>query len=213
MSVSEEYVEEVENLKEIYIDDGFVVSNNVVEMTVKPEEDETLCFVAVTLHVEVPKEYPGCAANAIVRNPRGLSPQNTKILEGLLKRVAREMAETDSEAIYELIEETKTFLQDHNEPPSHCSICLEDRTCGDHTDDNNDVYEPLIKTPCYHFFHKNCIGRHFYFWRTDPQVVRNVHYMSCSSSRLHTLLLHLFVCLFEGSQCGYISKGASTNTL
>eukprot|EP00055_Hartaetosiga_balthica_P001868 m.138825 g.138825 ORF g.138825 m.138825 type:complete len:268 (+) comp17202_c0_seq1:101-904(+) len=183
--VSDEYLEEVENLKEIFDgDDDFIVNKNIVEAVVKPEPKETDCYVCSTLKIEVSDAYPDCSAKVTIRNPRGLSPNDAQMLQELVNDVAVDME--GSAAIFQLIEETKTFLQEHNNPSTHCSICLEDL---------GEDQPPLIKTPCYHFFHNECIARHFYFWRTDPQVdlnaklYQNARRRTNSDKEAHALIL------------------------
>ena len=78
---------------------------------------------------------------------------------------------------------TKELLEEFNTSCVECAICFDDVTS-----------DTRCRTPCFHFYHKNCLARHFFFWRTDPQVVCFV------------LFCFVYVCVCV---CVYFQRGYS----
>ncbi|EGD72097.1 hypothetical protein PTSG_00111 [Salpingoeca rosetta] len=157
---NEELEDELLNLEAIFDEQLRIAEDRTsVEMTLKPDVDDDECFVRCDLRITVGDAYPNKPANVLARQIRGLSPKQQQSLQQTLTDTAAECAEAEMPAIFELIQRTKDVLEECNSSCVECGICFEAVDA-----------ETRCRTPCFHFYHRECLGRHFHFWRTDPQL-------------------------------------------
>eukprot|EP01147_Barroeca_monosierra_P008778 gene8778-1153_t len=159
MPISPEYVDEVENLIAIF-ESSIHIHDGCIEMTVVPDVDATECFVRTDLFIEIPDAYPKKPSRPSLRKVRGLTIEQQKSIQQSLDKTATDCAQYEMPAIFELFQCTRDILDKYNNTTVDCSICFE-----------TVPPENRCRTPCFHFFHKECLARFLYFWKTDPQDV------------------------------------------
>jgi len=112
-------------------------------------------YVSLTLDAAFFAEYPERAPIVDIKGPRGLREGCVAQLLCSLKAKAEEYAEDACPVTFELVELAREFLTAKNErgPADECSICLMAIAGGEGGD-------KFVRTPCDHYFHALCLGRH-----------------------------------------------------
>ncbi|XP_038220680.1 E3 ubiquitin-protein ligase RNF25 [Zerene cesonia] len=154
-AVDERVYEELQALEAIFAPDIVIKREDgvpkSVEINVLPstgdKSDEQ--YVRLTLEVYLTPEYPDSSPKVIMRNPRGL---DDRILSCIQSDIEDKLLENIGHLIvYELIEMVRECLTQCNLPRGQCVICLHGFVKGD----------VFIKTPCFHYFHSQCLSKHF----------------------------------------------------
>lgn len=102
-----------------------------------------------------------------IRNPRGLSEKQLDHLRVEMRRRCQELE--GCPVAFELLDLGREYLTANNVPrASPCPICLEPfegpSKSGTETSESSGTF---CKTPCFHHFHKVCLGRYLRHLRAD----------------------------------------------
>ncbi|XP_022116950.1 E3 ubiquitin-protein ligase RNF25 [Pieris rapae] len=152
--VDERVFEELQALEAIFSPDIIIKWEDGVpkgiEMNVLPstcdKSDEQ--YVRLTLEIYLSPDYPESSPKVIMRNPRGL---DDRILSCIQTDIEDKLIDNIGHLIvYELIEMVRECLTQCNLPRGQCAICLHGFVKGD----------IFIKTPCFHYFHSQCLSKH-----------------------------------------------------
>ncbi|CAK1551257.1 unnamed protein product [Leptosia nina] len=154
-NVDERVFEELQALEAIFSPDIIIkwedgvpkgVEMNVLPSTCDNTDEQ---YVRLTLEICLSPDYPETSPKVIMRNPRGL---DDRILSCMQSDIEDKLNENIGHLIvYELIEMVRECLTQCNLPRGQCVICLHGFVQGD----------IFIKTPCFHYFHSQCLSKHF----------------------------------------------------
>jgi len=88
-----------------------------LQIHVKPPDTEQ-CFCQVTLNVQLSKQYPYVPPNLELSFVQGLSSTQQNVLLQRLQAKARELAQSGTVMVLELVQLVEDFLAEHNEDPT-----------------------------------------------------------------------------------------------
>ncbi|EDQ85842.1 uncharacterized protein MONBRDRAFT_34086 [Monosiga brevicollis MX1] len=150
--MASDWAEERETLLAIY-DNAIEATDQGFYMRLRPDVDhEQQCFVQLDLTFQVPTNYPEAKPTVLLASPRGLNhEQFTRLVQDIEELVA-DASEAQEACAIDVIQSLKTGLEEMNQPPSTCVICLD-----------NLRSDNLYKTRCFHCFHLSCLIRYLYY--------------------------------------------------
>eukprot|EP00033_Pygsuia_biforma_P004608 GCRY01005050.1.p1 GENE.GCRY01005050.1~~GCRY01005050.1.p1 ORF type:complete len:325 (-),score=36.83 GCRY01005050.1:431-1405(-) len=111
-------------------------------------------FVSCSLELAVPENYPETPVAILLKSLKGLDESLGLEIIDLLTSESNDLASNGCPSLISLVELGKDLLTEKNTAQGDCMICM----CSFEEDE---IPRNLVRTSCFHFFHKDCLFPYF----------------------------------------------------